>query len=73
MSVGNLLIGLCLQKAITENIAEYDILRGSEDYKFHWAIGGRRSLNVRVYQRRLPGFILIALKSLKALLKLLLR
>lgn len=72
-SVGNLLIGFCLQKAIADNFAEYDILRGSEDYKFHWAIGGRRSLNVRVYQRRLPGFILIALKSLKALLKLLLR
>ena len=73
VSVGNLLIGLCLQQAITEHIAEYDILRGSEDYKFHWAVGGRRSLNVRLYQRGLPGGVLIALRSLTAFLKVLVR
>jgi CelD/BcsL family acetyltransferase involved in cellulose biosynthesis len=73
VSVGNLLIGLCLQQAIAEHIARYDILRGSEDYKFHWAVGGRRSLNVRIYQRRLRASVLVALSSVTAFLKVLLR
>jgi CelD/BcsL family acetyltransferase involved in cellulose biosynthesis len=72
-SVGTVLIGLCLLKAIAANVGEYDSLRGSEDYKFHWATGGRRSLTVRLYQRRLPVLLLVGLRSLKALLKVLLR
>jgi CelD/BcsL family acetyltransferase involved in cellulose biosynthesis len=72
-SVGNILIGLCLLNAIAANVGEYDTLRGSEDYKFRWATGGRRSLNVRLYQRRLPVLLLVGLKALKALLKVLLR
>jgi CelD/BcsL family acetyltransferase involved in cellulose biosynthesis len=72
-SVGTVLIGLCLLKAIEANVGEYDTLRGSEDYKFHWATGGRRSLNVRLYQRRFPVLLLVGRNSLKALLKVLFR
>lgn len=72
-SVGNILIGLSLQKAISANVAEYDSLRGTEDYKFHWATGGRRALTVRLYQRRWTGLLLVGLDSLKALLKMVLR
>jgi CelD/BcsL family acetyltransferase involved in cellulose biosynthesis len=72
-SVGNVLIGLCLLKAIEANVDEYDTLRGSEVYKFHWATGGRRSLNVRLYQRRFRVLLLVGLKSLKALLKVIVR
>lgn len=68
-----MLIGLCLQKAIAEGVVEYDILRGAEDYKFHWATGGRRSLNVRLYQRRLSSVLLLALESLKGVVKVLVR
>lgn len=53
--------------------ARPDRHRGSQDYKFHWTTGGRRSLNVRVYQRRFSVFLLAGLKSFKAFLKVLLR
>jgi CelD/BcsL family acetyltransferase involved in cellulose biosynthesis len=72
-SVGNVLVGLCLEQAIAEKLSEYDFLRGGEAHKFHWATGGRRSLNVRLYQRRLRTLLLAGAGSLKALLKLLLR
>jgi hypothetical protein len=72
-SVGNILIGLSLQSAINANVSEYDSLRGTEDYKFHWATGGRRSLTLRLYQRRLSCLLLVGLESLKSLSKVLFR
>ena len=72
-SVGNVLLGLCLEKAVAEGIAEYDFLRGSESYKFHWATGGRRSLNVRLHQRRFAVLVLIGIRCLKAVMKVVLR
>jgi CelD/BcsL family acetyltransferase involved in cellulose biosynthesis len=53
ISVGNILVGICLEEAILEGIRRYDFLKGNEDYKFHWANSGRRSLEISLYQRRL--------------------
>ena len=36
-SVGLLSMGLAIRSAIEEGAAEFDLLRGGEAYKFHWA------------------------------------
>jgi CelD/BcsL family acetyltransferase involved in cellulose biosynthesis len=69
VSVGNVLIGLSLEKAVADGLSEYDFLRGSESYKFHWATGGRRSLTVRLHQRRAPVLLHMGFSCLKALAK----
>lgn len=52
VSLGNLLLGQCLTKAVGEGIATYDFLKGLEDYKFHWANSGRTTLALSFCQRR---------------------
>ena len=73
ISIGNILIGLCLQRAIGENVRSYDFLKGSEPYKFHWAHEGRRSLNFVLWRKGFWVVFLIIKKSLKNVLKLLVR
>jgi CelD/BcsL family acetyltransferase involved in cellulose biosynthesis len=36
-SVGLLIMGLAIQRAIEEGAEEYDLLHGNEDYKSHWS------------------------------------
>jgi CelD/BcsL family acetyltransferase involved in cellulose biosynthesis len=36
-SVGLVTMGLAIQAAIEDGVAEYDFLHGREEYKFHWA------------------------------------
>ncbi len=36
-SVGLLIMGLAIQRAIEEGAGEYDLLHGNEDYKSHWS------------------------------------
>ena len=52
VSVGNVLVGLCLEQAVREGVQTYDFLKGLEDYKFHWANGGRSTLALSLGQRR---------------------
>ena len=73
ISIGNVLIGLCLERAIVQRCGIYDFLKGSEEYKFHWANTGRRCLSVRVYQRRVGPIAELIGRSAKAIGKVLLR
>jgi hypothetical protein len=73
ISIGNILIGLCLEKAISDGIDIYDFLKGSEDYKFHWANNGCRSIVLNIYQRHLGVLRYVAVNMLKGMAKFLIR
>jgi CelD/BcsL family acetyltransferase involved in cellulose biosynthesis len=57
LSVGNLLIGLALERAGAQGIERYDFLRGAEDYKLLWSDGAERGLDFTAYR---PGAALLA-------------
>lgn len=69
ISVGNVLIGLCLRQAVVEGIETYDFLKGSEAYKFHWATDGKRSLTVTLDQKRWGTALLMLGKSVRNFVK----
>ncbi len=73
ISVGNILIGLTIERAIKENIRVYDFLKGSERYKFHWSNSGNRSINFTFYQKNWRNFFLLAGRSLKDLARVISR
>lgn len=73
ISIGNVMVGLCLQKAIDEGVSSYDFLRGSENYKFHWANERRRSIVLNIYQRRLATLCDASLNMFKNIAKILMR
>ncbi len=69
VSVGNLLLGLCLEKAISDKISVYDFLKGTESYKFHWTNQGRGSVNLFFCQRNVPALLTVMGRFLKYLAK----
>jgi CelD/BcsL family acetyltransferase involved in cellulose biosynthesis len=73
ISVGNVLIGLCIKKAISNGITVYDFLKGSEEYKFHWANHGRRMLKLNLYQRRVGALAVAFGKMVREAGKIVLR
>lgn len=52
ISLGNSIVGLSIINAIHSGIAYYDFLKGTENYKFHWANFGRRSCSILFSQRK---------------------
>jgi CelD/BcsL family acetyltransferase involved in cellulose biosynthesis len=54
-SVGLVMLGLTIRAAIAEGAAEYDLLRGSEAYKFLWANRVRTLLRLELYSPRGAG------------------
>ena len=48
-SVGLVAMGLAIKAAIEEGAREYDLLHGSEEYKFQWAAGTRELGRLEVY------------------------
>jgi len=73
VSIGNILVGLCIEKAISHGISSYDFLKGTEQFKFSWANGGRRSLTFFCPQRKIPPLIFTLGKFVKAAAKIMLR
>ena len=73
VSIGNLLVGLCLNNAIRSGVACYDFLKGEEDYKFHWANSGQRSATVLFSQRKLAPVCMTLVDMAKSAAKLVLR
>ena len=73
VSIGNVLVGFCMDKAIESGFSEYDFLKGTEPYKFHWAEGGRSSLNLFYYQKKIGPLILAMVKFLKYTAKIMMR
>ncbi len=62
LSVGNVLIGMALERAAAEGIERYDFLRGGEDYKLLWSDGAERGLDFTAYR---PGVALLAQLALE--------
>ena len=56
-SVGDVLIGLALERAGAEGVRCYDFLRGGEDYKLQWSDGAVRNLDFTAYR---PGAVVLA-------------
>ena len=73
VSVGNVLVGMCIDRAINEGVRIYDFLKGEEPYKFHWATGGRRSLNLYFPRRSMSSFLAVMNKIVKSTAKAVLR
>jgi CelD/BcsL family acetyltransferase involved in cellulose biosynthesis len=73
LSVGNLVLGLALERAAKEGLRVYDFLRGGEDYKLRWADGASRDLDLIVHRRSLPAWLGLARTHLRELAKLLVR
>ena len=73
ISLGNLMLGLNIQKAIAERFSVYDFLKGTEAYKFHWANGGRRALTLTAYGKKPASLLALMEHEGKALAKTLLR
>jgi len=60
ISIGNILVGMCISKAIDNGFNTYDFLKGIEPYKFHWAEAGNVSLTLFFPQRKIiPWFIAV--------------
>jgi CelD/BcsL family acetyltransferase involved in cellulose biosynthesis len=73
ISLGNLMLGLNIQKAIAGQIHAYDFLKGTEEYKFHWANHGRRSLTLKVYGKKPTSMLALMEQGAKAIAKTWLR
>jgi CelD/BcsL family acetyltransferase involved in cellulose biosynthesis len=73
ISLGNILLGMCLSKAIEDGVVVYDFLKGTEPYKFHWADQGRSSVTLSYYQKNVASLLLVAEKFLKYTAKVVLR
>ncbi len=54
-SVGLVAMGLAIKAAIEEGAAEYDLLHGSEDYKFQWAGQSHQIGRLELYPPHLLG------------------
>jgi len=52
ISLGNLLVGLCIRNSIAAGNDAYDFLKGEESYKFHWANEGKSSMQITFWQKR---------------------
>jgi CelD/BcsL family acetyltransferase involved in cellulose biosynthesis len=73
ISLGNILVGICLSSAIEDGVVVYDFLKGTEPYKFHWADGGRTSVTLSYYQKNVASILLVAEKFLRYTAKVVLR
>jgi hypothetical protein len=69
ISIGNILVGLCLEKAINEGMTVYDFLKGAEEYKFYWANTGKRSLNILFCQKRIVPMTFAIGRFLKSIVR----
>ena len=56
-SVGMIVMGLAIQRAIEEGAVEYDLLHGEEAYKFHWAPESREIGRFELYPPGVEGWL----------------
>jgi hypothetical protein len=73
ISIGNVLVGLCIKRALSQGVSTYDFLKGIEPYKFYWANGSRSSVHVFFYQRKLMSILSAVRRFLKHTAKITLR
>ena len=53
ISIGNILVGLAIERTIREGCSVYDFLRGDEQYKSHWSNQSRRTMDIVWYGKKL--------------------
>ncbi len=73
ISIGNVLVGLSIEKAIERGFCVYDFLKGEEAYKLHWANGFNTSQSIFLAQRKAAPLLLALGRLAKYSAKLLLR
>jgi len=73
ISIGNILVGLSIEKGIVDGFSRYDFLRGDEDYKFHWSNDGKRAVHLYLYGRKAAPLSWAAGRFVKAIAKILIR
>ena len=69
-SPGKLLLFESIRRAEEKGVLEYDLLKGTYDYKLAWATGIRRALTLRIFNRTFRAVFLKTLESAKTLIKL---
>ena len=57
-SVGLVTLGLAIRSALEEGAEEFDLLHGSESYKFHWAREARHLARIEAYPPGARGRVL---------------
>jgi CelD/BcsL family acetyltransferase involved in cellulose biosynthesis len=73
ISIGNILVGRCVENAQRQKALIYDFLKGAEPYKFHWANNGTRSITFHFYQRKFAPIVMVLTRFLKNTVKLIVR
>lgn len=73
ISIGNILVGLCINKAIDDGFSNYDFLKGTENYKFHWTNSGKTSVNIIFYQKKIISILHAMKKFITYTAKIILR
>lgn len=56
-SIGQVTVGLTIQRAIEEGAEEYDLLHGDEPYKFYWAREAREIGRLELYPPNARGLL----------------
>lgn len=56
-SVGLVMMGMTIRHAIEDGAAEYDLLHGAEEYKFHWARTSRPLNRIELYPPSWRGLL----------------
>jgi CelD/BcsL family acetyltransferase involved in cellulose biosynthesis len=73
ISIGTLICGLNIERAIASGFTEYDFLKSEEEYKFQLMTHGRRAMNLRVHNRTLRSVAAWSLRCAQRFAKILLR
>ena len=73
ISLGNVLVGLAIENAVEQGLYRYDFLKGNENYKFHWADKGRRSLSIFFCQKKLSPLMFTTERFIRSTAKILFR
>lgn len=73
ISIGNIVVGLAIEKAIAAGFSRYDFLRGDEDYKFHWSNDGKRSVRFSHYGKKAAPLMCMTEQYVKSIAKVLTR
>jgi len=73
VSLGNVLIGMCMEKAVDDGKKVFDMLKGTEDYKFTWATNVNSSLTLLFYAPRAKCVKEVLWACVKNVIKIVLR
>jgi len=73
VSLGNYLVGESIKNAIDNGYVFFDFLKGMENYKFHWATGGKQTVRITFWLKTPVSFFVSLKRFCKNFLKIFLR